>query len=546
MELFEGVPVLNITIDKIHQGTNRISLVDLPAFEFDWLKFAKETDSENLSSIVFNFEELAKEQKLAGPFIIPGKLVPRKHPETKQLFYVRFSAEVVREIADRFNANLYGSNFNTDHEDNVEGVHVSENWIIENTKLDKASYKFGHQLPAGTWYGVVKVTNTKLWTEQIATGNLKGFSVEMLAGLNLAMDNAIIEETALSKLEELGEVPGENWQLVSIEDIAENEDELTAEQILSALDFRIVAKPDEDSRLDRTKADGSGIWKVRYRYDGPQDSRNRNFCGKMLRYQGRTGKVFRKEDIDQMSFRTENGEFGTYSIFKYKGSYGCRHRWKRLIFFVDIEAGETRRVANVPAVKRVESDQDATEKNRPVDPKKRENFNSINMKNEKQKFAKVEELDAEGRVKGAKVDDENGEVVVEGITYVIENGEIMEIKEPTTENAETMAEHENETKDPETTDAETTDEGDAWKTEVMNKLAELEAKVEALTSKISDGDAGTTEEFGKVVEQLLSKFKTDLTPGTNGEATDKKSQVELELSQVELVTKTLDEIRKRD
>jgi hypothetical protein len=42
--------------------------------------------------------------------------------------------------------------------------------------------------------------------------------------------------------------------------------------------------------------------------------------------------VYRKEDINMMSFRSENKDFGTYSIFDYKGSYNCRHSWKRLVF----------------------------------------------------------------------------------------------------------------------------------------------------------------------------------------------------------------------
>ena len=62
MELHNGAPVLNITVDKLHQGTNKISLVDLPAMEFDWLKFAKQDDEGlDVDGIDFNFEELAKE-----------------------------------------------------------------------------------------------------------------------------------------------------------------------------------------------------------------------------------------------------------------------------------------------------------------------------------------------------------------------------------------------------------------------------------------------------------------------------------------------------
>ena len=41
-------------------------------------------------------------------------------------------------------------------------------------------------------------------------------------------------------------------------------------------------------------------------------------------------KIFRYEDINQMSFRKENSEFGKYSIWKFKGSFGCRHRWVKV------------------------------------------------------------------------------------------------------------------------------------------------------------------------------------------------------------------------
>jgi hypothetical protein len=35
-----------------------------------------------------------------------------------------------------------------------------------------------------------------------------------------------------------------------------------------------------------------------------------------------------------MSFSRANPDFGTYSIWKFKGSYGCRHRWKRMVYFL--------------------------------------------------------------------------------------------------------------------------------------------------------------------------------------------------------------------
>ena len=84
---------------------------------------------------------------------------------------------------------------------------------------------------------------------------------------------------------------------------------------------------------------------MRYRYvPGPGEpaikDTSRTFCRTMMR--DFAGAVFRKEDIDIMSFTRANPEFGTYSIWRYKGSYNCRHRWERLVYFLKrVPAGKT-------------------------------------------------------------------------------------------------------------------------------------------------------------------------------------------------------------
>jgi hypothetical protein len=56
------------------------------------------------------------------------------------------------------------------------------------------------------------------------------------------------------------------------------------------------------------------------------------FCKKMLG----ANKLYRKEDIDMMSFNGVNNKFGhngqNYSLFKYKGGVNCHHRWERRIY----------------------------------------------------------------------------------------------------------------------------------------------------------------------------------------------------------------------
>jgi hypothetical protein len=86
--------------------------------------------------------------------------------------------------------------------------------------------------------------------------------------------------------------------------------------------FAISSKPNEPSIEDY------GKFRIRYKYTGPKDSKNRTFCRRVLD----KNLIFRKEDINSMSIGGDNSQFGIYDIFTYKGSYGCRHYWTRLVY----------------------------------------------------------------------------------------------------------------------------------------------------------------------------------------------------------------------
>ena len=56
-------------------------------------------------------------------------------------------------------------------------------------------------------------------------------------------------------------------------------------------------------------------------------------------------KIYRKEDIDIMSFKGVNNSFGhkgqNYSIFRFKGGVNCYHRWERRIYKKKLKADGT-------------------------------------------------------------------------------------------------------------------------------------------------------------------------------------------------------------
>jgi hypothetical protein len=127
-------------------------------------------------------------------------------------------------------------------------------------------------------------------------------------------------------IKNLGEDEPEGYELVDTEDVGDEPEDFDAEAYLNGL--KLSAK--EGSNQD------TEFWKVRYKYvkgtDRISKGNSRSFCRRMLA----EDKVYRKEDIGQMSARGVNKKFGhkgrNYSLFKYKGGVNCHHRWERRVY----------------------------------------------------------------------------------------------------------------------------------------------------------------------------------------------------------------------
>jgi hypothetical protein len=90
--------------------------------------------------------------------------------------------------------------------------------------------------------------------------------------------------------------------------------------------------------------DDKGIFKIRYRYGPDATSTNsRKFCVDMVALT-KQGVVYRREDINQMSFSGVNGQFApsgrsTYSIWRFKGGVNCHHAWYRVTYMRKTQGG---------------------------------------------------------------------------------------------------------------------------------------------------------------------------------------------------------------
>jgi hypothetical protein len=102
----------------------------------------------------------------------------------------------------------------------------------------------------------------------------------------------------------------DGWDIVKVEKITP--------QDVYKMQQEKFSSPNDPSQLDTDNL------RIRYKYIGPRDNKNRAFCASMLA----NDLVYRIEDIERLS----NPEFGSYNIFLFRGSYNCRHAWVRLLY----------------------------------------------------------------------------------------------------------------------------------------------------------------------------------------------------------------------
>tara|TARA_R110002096_G_scaffold116084_1_gene251641 strand:- start:591 stop:1034 length:444 start_codon:yes stop_codon:yes gene_type:complete len=87
---------------------------------------------------------------------------------------------------------------------------------------------------------------------------------------------------------------------------------------------------------DKPSSEDDSVYKIRYAYMPERKSPDsRDFCKRMELLTGRK-VVFRKEDINMMSFRGVNKELGhkgaNYSLLKFKGGKNCHHYWELRVY----------------------------------------------------------------------------------------------------------------------------------------------------------------------------------------------------------------------
>jgi len=165
--------------------------------------------------------------------------------------------------------------------------------------------------------------------------------------LTLSKEESFDDSEMFDLLNEFGEEEDlENWELVDEREVDYDQEETLDKMI--GLASTGTARPNAKSEQDGE--DGDMRFKVRYQYAPLKTQANsRDFCKKMVNAK----KIYRKEDITQMSTKAVNAGWGlsgaaTYDIWLYKGGGACHHFWMRKTYMAkDVQPDATNPNAEV-------------------------------------------------------------------------------------------------------------------------------------------------------------------------------------------------------
>ena len=139
----------------------------------------------------FEFSAVKDKMLLAGPLMVADKLIPRID-ENGDKYYVFFDEEGIQKLSYKLMKTKLLDSINIEHDPDrkVSDISLVESWLVADTDKDKSNI-YGYNLPKGSWFGVYKVNNKRIWDDYIKTGRVKGFSVEGLFNDKIIMQNAI-------------------------------------------------------------------------------------------------------------------------------------------------------------------------------------------------------------------------------------------------------------------------------------------------------------------------------------------------------------------
>ena len=165
-----NIPIYNALITDEGEGIFKISLVDCPAVESNWVAM-----SEEKQPLKFTIED--EEKRLITGVVMRANFLIYRRDDQGFEYYIKYSPETIRTMAEKLFTDNAQNNINLMHEANsdVDGVNMVEMFIKDSEKgISPAGFD---DIADGSLFATYKVENDDVW-QAVKDGTFKGFSLE--------------------------------------------------------------------------------------------------------------------------------------------------------------------------------------------------------------------------------------------------------------------------------------------------------------------------------------------------------------------------------
>jgi hypothetical protein len=191
--------IVELVVDdeNLDVAIDAISLVSEPAIEVDFVYLNKKKNNLVLAKTI------DEQRLLISPALIPNKQIYRFDETSGQEYYVYFTEETVKKASEMYLRYNNNNSATIQHNENTEGVHTIESWIVQDAEMDKSKL-YGFNVPNGTWFVTMRIENDEVWN-RIKEGELKGLSIE---GYFVDKMETLGKKKKKKKYEKVGEIDG--------------------------------------------------------------------------------------------------------------------------------------------------------------------------------------------------------------------------------------------------------------------------------------------------------------------------------------------------
>ena len=206
-----------------------LSFVSNPAIQSNFVYFSEDGKKEIVKFATADEDE----RTIIGPILIPNlKILRMKEDGTP--YYVTFSKETVKALAQKYIKDNKANNITLEHEKPTTDVSLVESWITESAIYDKAK-SYGLNVNPGSWMGVFQVSNPSVWKD-VKSGTYSGISLEGIFSHELIKAASLFEGILEKEITDLSDVEA-NLVLTKLRNILKNDNRFKKGQRVDVYDM---------------------------------------------------------------------------------------------------------------------------------------------------------------------------------------------------------------------------------------------------------------------------------------------------------------------